>query len=227
MNRLHSSILAGAHLLSPLLITAEELIRTTADSGYVENESDPVTDAASHLNAVADHIAWWHAAAYLNLAFIFTWAIALLAVTIVVARTRPLLGVVSGTCGLVSVAGVAFHWAFYYLPLASLAKTEDRDMAAHAAATYGDDVLLVIALIMFLVGTLLAVLTAGFGLWRAHALPWWGALGLLVWLGYVFVGPESRTAALMNLALLLPFVAVAQRLTPAGETTPQLEPAPA
>jgi hypothetical protein len=196
-----------------VLITAEELIRTTADSGYVENESDPVADASSHLEVVADHLTWWHTAAYLNLAFLFTWAMALLAVTVVVARNRPVLGVFCGVWGLVSVLGTAFHWAFYYLPLASLAQTDDRNMAAHAAAAYGDDVLLVIALLMFLVGTLLAVLMAGLGLWRAHALSWWGALGLLVWLGYVFAGPESRLAALLNLALLLPFVGVAQRLT--------------
>ena len=224
MNRLHTSILAGGLLLSPVLITVEELIRTTADSGYVENEADPVADAASHLQALADHLTLWHAAAYLNLAFLFAWAIALLAVTIVVARTRPMLGAVSGLLGLVSVLGIAFHWAFYYLPLASLAQEDDRDMAAHAAATYGDDVLLVVALLMFLVGTLLAVLTAGFGLWRAHALRWWGAIGLVVWLGYVFVGPEARLAALVNLALLLPFVGVAQRLTPSKDTASELEP---
>jgi hypothetical protein len=40
-------------LLSPVIIAVEELIRTTADSGYVENEADPVADAASHLQAVA------------------------------------------------------------------------------------------------------------------------------------------------------------------------------
>ncbi len=224
MNRLHTSLLAGGLLLSPVLITVEELIRTTADSGYVENEADPVADAASHLQALADHLTLWHAAAYLNLVFLFAWAIALLAVTIVVARTRPMLGAVSGLLGLVSVLGIAFHWAFYYLPLASLAQEDDRDMAAHAAATYGDDVLLVVALLMFLVGTLLAILTAGFGLWRAHALRWGGAIGLVVWLGYVFVGPEARLAALLNLALLLPFVGVAQRLTPSKDTVSQLEP---
>lgn len=214
-------------MLSPMLITAEELIRTTADNGYVENESDPVADASSHLQVVADHLAWWHAASYLNLAFLFTWATALLAITIVVARTRPVLGAMCGWLGLVSALGTAFHWAFYYLPLASLAQADDRDMAAQAASAFGDDVLLVIALLMFLVGTLLAVLMAGFGLWRSHALPWWGALGLAVWLGYVFVGPESRPAALLNLALLLPFVAVAQRLDPDRETARQLEPSPA
>jgi hypothetical protein len=218
MNRLHTSILVGGLLLSPVLITLEELIRTTADSGYVENEADPVADAASHLQAVAGHLTLWHAAAYLNLAYLFAWAIALLAVTIVVARARPMLGAVSGLLGLVSVLGVAFHWSFYYLPLASLAQVDDRDMAAHAASTYGEDMLLVVALLMFLVGTLLAVLTAGFGLWRAHALPWWGAIGLVVWLGYVFAGPEARLAALLNLALLLPFVGVAQRLTPSKDT---------
>jgi hypothetical protein len=37
-----------------------------------------------------------------------------------------------------------------------------RQNPGHAASTYGDDVLLAIALLMFLVGTLLAVLTAGF-----------------------------------------------------------------
>lgn len=224
MNRLHTSILAGGLLLSPVLITVEELIRTTADTGYVENEADPVADAASHLQVVADHLTLWHAAAYLNLVFLFAWAIALLAVTIVVARTRPALGALSGLLGLASVLGVAFHWAFYYLPLASLAQLDDRDMAAHAASTYGDDTLMAVALLMFLVGTLLAVLTAGFGLWRAHALPWWGAIGLVVWLGYVFAGPQARLAALLNLALLLPFVAVAQRLTPAEYPVSELEP---
>jgi hypothetical protein len=54
-----------------------------------------------------------------------------------------------------------------------------------------------------------------------------GALGLAVWLGYVFVGPESRAAAVLNLALLLPFVGVAQRLDPDRETARQLEPTPA
>jgi hypothetical protein len=43
----------------------------------------------------------------------------------------------------------------------------------------------------------------------------------------VFAGPEARLAALLNLALLLPFVGVAQRLTPAEDTVPELEPAPA
>ena len=120
----------------------------------------------------------------------------------------------SGLLGLVSVLGIALHWAFYYLPLASLAHEPDRDLAARALDAGGDDTLLVVALVMFLLGTLAAVLTAGVGLWRAHALPWWGAVGFAVWLGYVFLGPEARAAALFNLALLLPFVAVARRLTP-------------
>ena len=75
MNRLHTSILTGGLLLSPVLITVEELIRTTADTGYVENEADPVADASSHLQVVADHLTLWHAAAYLNLAFLLAWAI--------------------------------------------------------------------------------------------------------------------------------------------------------
>ena len=225
MNKLHSRILVGGLLLSPVFVTAEELVRLTVDNAYVEIESDPLADASSHLAAVADRLAWWHVAAYLNLAFAATWALALLAVAIVVARTRPVLAAVCGLLGLVSVLGIAFHWAFYYLPLASLAHQTDRDLAARALDASGNDTLLVVALVMFLPGTLAAVLAAGVGLWRAHALPWWGAAGLTVWLGYVFLGSEARASALFNLALLLPFVAVARRLTPVPHAAQRDEPA--
>jgi hypothetical protein len=225
MNKLHSRILAGGLLLSPVLITVEELVRPTVDNAYLENESDPVADASSHLAAVADRPAWWHAAAYLDLAYAATWALAFLAITIVVARTRSVIAAVTGLLGLVSVLGIALHWAFYYLPLASLAHEPDRDLAARALDAGGDDMLLVVALVMFLLGTLTAVLAAGVGLWRAHALPWWGAVGLAMWLGYVFLGPEARAAALFNLALLLPFVGVALRLTPEPDPAQRGEPA--
>jgi hypothetical protein len=226
MNRPHTLILSAGLLLSPALITAEEWVRLTVDNSYVEIESDPVADAASHLQAVADRLAWWHAAAYLDLAFIATWALALLAITVVVARTRPMLAAMSGLLGLVSALGLAMHWAFYYIPLASLAQKADRDLAARAASASGDDRLLVIALLMFLLGTLLAVLGAGVGLWRAHALPWWAALGLVVWLGSVVAGTETRPAALLNLALLLPFLAVARRLAPSKDPVARRKPTP-
>ena len=225
MNKFHSRILAGGLLLSPMLITVEELVRLTVDNAYVENETDPVADASSHLAAVADRMAWWHAAAYLDLAYAATWALAFLAITIVVARTRPVIAVVSGLLGLVSVLGIALHWAFYYLPLAALAHEADRDLAARALDAGGDDMLLVVALVMYLLGTLAAVLAAGVGLWRTHVLPWWGAVGLAMWLGYVFLGPEARAAAMFNLALLLPFVAVARRLTPEPDPAQRGEPA--
>jgi hypothetical protein len=224
MNRLHTSILTAGLLLSPVLLTAEELVRLTVDNQYVENESDDVLDNAAHIQAVAENTSLWHTAAYLDLGFLLTWAIALLAITIVVARSRPVLAAVVGLLGLVSSVGVAFHWAFYYLPLAGLAQAADRDLAARAASMYGDDTLIAIALLMFLLGTLLAVLAVGIGLWRAHALPWWGAVGVAVWLVFVFVGSEARAAALVNLALLLPFVAAARQLSPGKRTVPALDP---
>ena len=227
MNRPNTLILSAGLLLSPVLLTAAEWVRLTVDNAYVEIESDSVADAASHLQAVADRLAWWHAAAYLDLAFIAAWALALLAITVVVGRTRPVLAALSGLLGLISTLGLAMHWAFYYIPLGSLAQEADRDLAARAASAYGDDRLLAIALLMFLLGTLLAVLGAGVGLWRAHALPWWAALGLLVWLGYVVTGTEARPAALLNLALLLPFLAVARRLAPGKDPVAEREPTPA
>jgi hypothetical protein len=223
MNRLHANILSAGLLLSPVLITAEELVRLSVDNGYVENESDPVADAASHLQTVADNLSSWHLAAYLDLAYAAAWALALLAITVVIARTRPVLAAVSGLLGLVSVLGVAFHWAFYYLPLASLAQEGDRDLAAHAASAFGDDALLVVGLLMYLLGTLLAILAATVGLWRSSALPWWSTLGLVVWLGYVVLGPQAQFASVLNLALLLPFVAVARRLTPSKDSVSQAE----
>jgi hypothetical protein len=221
MNRLHSSILAGGLVLSPVLLTSVELIRLTVDNQYVENESDDVLDSASHIQAVAENLSLWHTAAYLDLGFLLSWAIAMLAITIVVARSRPVLAAVVGMLGLVSSVGVAFHWAFYYLPLAGLAQAADRDVAARAASMYGEGALIAVALLMFLLGTLLAVLASGIGLWRAHALPWWGALGLAVWLGFVFVGSEARAAAFVNLALLLPFVAAARQLSPGKRAVPE------
>jgi hypothetical protein len=227
MNRLHTFILSGGLVLSPLLITAEELVRLSIDNEYVENDSDPVADSASHLQVVADHLAGWHLAAYLDLGYLITWAIAFLAVTVLVARSRPVLAALTGMLGLVSTVGIAMHWTFYYLPLASLAQAADRDMAARAASTFGDDVLLAIALVMFLLGTLAAVLVGGFSLWRAHVLRWWAAVGLAVWLGYVFVGSEARLSALLNLALLLPFIAVARALTPGERVVDERVPASA
>jgi hypothetical protein len=132
---------------------------------------------------------------------------------------------VSGLLGLVSVLGIALHWAFYYLPLASLAHQPDRNLAARALDAARDDTLLIVALVMFLLGTLMAVLAAGVALWRAQALPWWGAVGFATWLGYVFLGPETRAAALLNLTLLLPFVVVARRLTPEPDPAQLDEPA--
>jgi hypothetical protein len=40
-------------------------------------------------------------------------------------------------------------------------RRQGRQNPGHAASTYGDDVLLAIALLMFLVGTLLAVASSG------------------------------------------------------------------
>jgi hypothetical protein len=214
MNKVHSRILAAGLLLSPVLITVEELARLTVDDNYLENETDPVADASAQLAAVTDGLAWWHTAAYVNLTFAGTWALALLAVTIVVARTRPVAAAVCGLLGLVSVLGVTLHWAFYYLPLASLAQEPDRELAARALNALGNDPMSVVALVMFLLGTLAAVVTAGVGLWRGQALSWWGAVGFATWFGYVLLGPEARAAALVNLALLLPFIAVARQLTP-------------
>ncbi|HZO66533.1 MAG TPA: hypothetical protein VFB74_16155 [Kribbellaceae bacterium] len=227
MNRPNTLILSAGLVLSPVLLTAAEWVRLTVDNAYVEIESDSVADAASHLQAVADRLAWWHAAAYLDLAYIAAWALALLAIAVVVGRTRPVLAALSGLLGLISTLGLAMHWAFYYIPLGSLAQEADRDLAARAASASGDDRLLAIALLMFLLGTLLAVVGAGVGLWRAHALPWWAALGLLIWLGYVVAGMEARPAALLNLALLLPFLAVARRLAPGKEPVAEREPTPA
>ncbi len=212
MNRIHARILAAGLVLSPVLITLEELARLTVDNAYVEDENNSVADTANHLQAVSDRLGLWHLASMLSLGYAVTWCLALLAITIVIGRTRPVLAAVTGLLGLASVIGIAMHLAFYYAPLGALAQEPDRDLAARAGSIMGDDLVLVVGLVLFLLGTLAAVLTAGIGLWRAHALPWWGALGLLAWLAYVVLGSEATAAALMNLALLLPFVAVARQL---------------
>jgi hypothetical protein len=73
----------------------------------------------------------------------------------------------------------------------------------------------------FLAGALLTPIVLGVGLWRVHALPWWAAVGLVVWLAAAFVGSEATLAALVNLALLLPFASVARRLSEPSATHQQ------
>jgi hypothetical protein len=46
-----------------------------------------------------------------------------------------------------------------------------------------------------------------------------------MWLGYLILGSEARAAALVNLALLLPFIAVARQLTPNSTGALHEEPA--
>ena len=55
-------LLVAALFISPMLLTASELLRLRVDGAYSENETDPVADAASHLAAVADNLTAWHAA---------------------------------------------------------------------------------------------------------------------------------------------------------------------
>ena len=223
MNTLHSRIMIGALLLSPVLLTASELARLTVDNAYVENDANPVADTASHLQAVADRLGLWHAAGLLEVAFAATWCIALLAAALVIARSRPVLAAATGLAGLLSTLGVAMHTAFYYVPLAGLAQEPDQALAAKAGAIGADDPLLGVALALFLLGTLAAILAMGLGLWRAGVLPWWGGLGVVAWLGSVVAGSELPAAALVNLVLLLPFAVVAARLRKPGETVPQAE----
>ena len=85
-------------------------------------------------------------------------------------------------------------------------------------AEFLDDWLSAVALLVFLAGALLTPIVLGVGLWRAHALPWWAAAGLVLWLAGVFVGSEATPAALVNLALLLPFAAVARHLSEPSAT---------
>ncbi|HKE67707.1 MAG TPA: hypothetical protein VKB55_00535 [Nocardioidaceae bacterium] len=225
MNTLQSGVLKAALVLSPVLITVEELARTTVESNYVENESDEIADAASQLQAVSDHLTLWHTAGLISIAYAAAWCLALLAIVVVIGRSRPVIGTVTGILGLCSVLGIAMHAIFYYAIAGGLAQESDRALATQAATIGGDDLITIVGLIFFLLGTLLVTISMAFGLWRARALPWWGAVGFLVWFGYVFSGPEARVAALLNLALLLPFIAVARQLQPGRAVLEQPQPA--
>lgn len=225
MNTLQSGVLKAALVLSPVLITVEELARTTVESNYVENESDEIADAASQLQAVSEHLTLWHAAGLISLAYAAAWCLALLAIVVVIGRSRPVIATVTGVLGLCSVLGIAMHAIFYYAIAGGLAQESDRALAIQAATIGGDDLITIVGLIFFLLGTLLVTVSMAFGLWRARALPWWGAVGFLVWFGYVFSGPEVQVAALLNLALLLPFIAVARQLRPDRVVVEQPQPA--
>ena len=227
MNKLHSSILAGGLLICPVVLTAHEVARLRVDDLYVESETDRLADAYSHIGAVSDHLALWHAVSMLEVVYAATWALAMLAIVLVVARSRPVLAVVVGALGLVSTLGASLHTAFYFGTLDALAQIPDRDLAARAAAAMEEQFVVVVGIIMFLLGTVLAILAAGFALWRARVLPWWGVAGVLGWAAYVFVGSEEPVAAYANLLLLLPFAAAARALRHHDDTSEERQAVPA
>jgi hypothetical protein len=208
---IHRPLLIACLLAAPALLTASELARLRVESAHVESE-DAVADARSQLDAVAAQLPLWHLAAVLDLLFILAWLGALLAAVIVIARTRPLAGLATGAVAVLSGLGFAMHHAFYYQALADLAGTPDHDRTARVLAASGSDWLSVVALLIFFAGALLTPIVLGVGLWRARALPWWAAAGLVLWFAGVFIGSEATPAALVNLALLLPFAAVARHL---------------
>jgi hypothetical protein len=214
---IHRPLLIACLLAAPAVLTVSELARLRVESAHVESE-DAVVDARSQLDAVAAQLPLWHLAAVLDLLFIIAWLGALLAAVLVVARTRPRAGLATGAVAVLSGLGLAMHNAFYYQALADLAGTPDHDQTARVLAASGSDWLSAVALLVFFAGALLTPIVLGVSLWRAHALPWWAAAGLVLWLAGVFVGSEATPAALVNLALLLPFAAVARHLSEPSAT---------
>jgi hypothetical protein len=204
-------LLTTCLLTAPVLLTASELARLQVENSRVESE-DAYRDVLSELDAVTAHIGLWHLAAWLDLAFILTWIGALVAAVIVIHRTRPWIATLTGVTAAVSVVGLSMHHAFYYQALADLAAIPGHESTARLLAQAGSDPLSVAALLMFLIGALLTTVILGIGMWRAHALPWWAAAGVLLWLGSILIASEATPAALLNLALLLPFAALAREL---------------
>ena len=213
-------LLTTCLLAAPALLTASELARLQVENSRVETE-DTYRDALSELDAVTAHIGLWHLAAWLDLAFVLTWTGALVAAVIVIHRTRPWIATLAGVTAAVSIVGLSMHHAFYYQALADLAAIPGHESTARLLAQAGSDPLSVAALLMFLIGALLTPVILGIGMWRARVLPWWAAAGLLLWLGAILIGSEATPAALVNLALLLPFASLARELTAAPRAVKQ------
>jgi hypothetical protein len=203
-------LLVAALFLSPVLLTASELLRLRVDGAYSENEADPVADAASHLAAVGGNLTAWHAAGFLTLGFVVVWGVALIGMAVLLGERKPKLGAVGVLVAVLATVGSALHLAFYYLPLGELATAPDAQLAARAAALDGHDPLAAVALLLFLAGALAPVFLAS-GLWRASVLPWWGMAAVLAWFGTALVGAEEQPAALLNLLLLIPAAALGRR----------------
>jgi hypothetical protein len=213
MTLLQRRLAAAALLLAPLLLTASELARLRVDGAYVEDESDPVADAGSHISAVGQSLDLWRTAGLLALGFTVAWGLSLLAGASVISEHRPVLGAVAGVLAVVAVTGSALHLAFYYLPLADLAGSASSSEAARAGALLdGGDAISAVAFLVFLLGLLAAPAVAAFGLWRVRVLPWWAALAMLAWIVGGLVGAEGEPAAFVNLLLLIPAAVLARYL---------------
>ena len=203
-------LMSAALFVAPVLLTSSELLRLGVDGAYAENEADPVADAASHLAAVAGNLIAWRTAGFLTLGFVVVWGLALIGMAALLGERKPALGAAGVLVAVLATVGAALHLGFYYMPLGEFATSGDTALAARAAALDGHDPLATVALMLFLAGALAPVFFA-VGLWRASVLPWWGMLAVLAWFSTALSGAEQQPAALLNLLLLVPAVALARR----------------
>jgi hypothetical protein len=219
-------LLVAALFLSPVLLTASELLRLRVDGAYSENEADPVADAASHLAAVSGNLTAWHAAGFLTLGYVVVWGLALIGMAALLAERKPRLGAVGGLVAVLAIVGSALHLGFYYLPLGEFATAPDPELAARAAALDGHDPLATAALLLFLAGALAPVFLT-IGLWRAAILPWWAMVAVLAWFGTALFGAEQQSAAVLNLLLVVPAAALTRRVAQDPTHPAPAKPAPA
>ena len=226
MNAAQRRLLVAALFLSPVLLTASELLRLRVDGAYAENEADPVADAASHLAAVAGNLTTWRTAGFLTLGFVVVWGVALIGMAALLAERKPRLGAVGSLVAVLAIVGSALHLGFYYLPLGQFATAPDAELAARAAALDGHDPLATVALLLFLASALAPIFLA-IGLWRAGVLPWWAMIAVLAWFGSAMLGAEQQSAALLNLLLLVPAAVLGRRLAQDPTQSAPAIPAPA
>jgi hypothetical protein len=202
--------LALALVLTPPLLTAEELLRSSV---VPEGGS-----TAEQLRSVAAGAGWWRAYVLVGALSIVAFTAALLGFVAALQHRAPRLAAVGGALALLMAVAQALHLAFEGVLTAALAARPGEVAAAdHVTAQLEGDPLGSGSILLFIGTTTVVPFLLAAALWRTNAVAWWAAVPALLWpVVALFLGNGPLFA--VSTLLLLPLtVAVARQLGAGGE----------
>lgn len=226
MHSAHRITAIVALIAAPLLLTAGEFLRLLVEGTPVAHESDSAMYRAQ-IDAVAANPDMWVLHGIAVLIGTTAWALAVVAIVVLIGRSRPILALVGGLLGLASAVAHGAHLGFYTEMLSVLGgmPAEGRDAGVAVWAATEADPLGPVLVIFFIATFLVGPLVLALGLWRAQVIPLW-AFALFV-VGHLVTAGASELVLGLGQLLWLPAMLITVRRLGVAPRAALVEPQPA